>query len=331
MILQIMIAGIIAAVAIPKLAADRAQVQESRIHTLEVGKQYKEAIRFRKKLLREDAGNYMQYYYIGNDYYQLKKYQEAISYYTLGVAIAPEYYWFYINIGDAYRALYKNTQAIEYFKKSIKIAPERPEGYNNLGTIYKRQEKYQEAMTLFDKAIQLNSEYLDPYYNRIGTLSLLKKYDEAVKEAKELYQKTSDTTLYKRMASIYSRQKQYQKAADTYRTYLRTHPEDMTAYLDMMELNLIQNRPFDTALLAHFLAGKPDQISRRYYDMIQLLQSIAQGNPGDIDGWITHYGAEKDHWNYILMEEWAIHFKDPDIRQKLQAAIARFKAYSERP
>jgi tetratricopeptide (TPR) repeat protein len=324
-----MIVGIIAAVALPRLAADKAEAQEARIHQLEVGKQYNKAIRLRKERLKEDAGNYIHYYHIGNDYYHIKQYQEAISFYKQGLTIAPDYFWFYINIGDAYKELDDNTQAITYFEKSIKVAPERPEGYNNLATVYKSQKKYQKAMALLDQAIKHNPEYLDPYYNRISILSLSGHYAEALDAAEVLYKRTSDPKLHKRMASIYSRQKQYTKAADSYHTYLKTNPNDTIAYVDMMELDLVQNRPFDTALLAQFLALKPDNMSRRYYDMILLLQSIAQGEAGDIDGWIKRYGAEKGRWNYILMEKWAAEFKNPEVSQKLKAAITRLKSYSK--
>jgi len=58
---------------------------------------------------------------LGNAYYGLKDYKNAIKYYEKAIEIDPEHRSAYRNIGNAYYSIHNNEKYLENFKKAARL------------------------------------------------------------------------------------------------------------------------------------------------------------------------------------------------------------------
>ena len=122
----------------------------------------------------------------------LRKIDDAIKYYQIGLKIDPNFAMIYNNIGLIYyekQSLVinnkKNADKAEFFfKKSIEVEDKNPLSYTNLGNLYNRLNKLDQAINCHKKAIELNQQFYQAYLNlanvyiSIGDYNFAKKYLE---------------------------------------------------------------------------------------------------------------------------------------------------------
>ena len=80
--------------------------------------------------------NFNNYFFMGNAFASIKKYDEAIEYYKKCLDIYPYSSDILYDIGNIYRAKKENEKAIEYYKKAIDLYPDFAEPHYNLGKLY---------------------------------------------------------------------------------------------------------------------------------------------------------------------------------------------------
>ncbi len=85
------------------------------------------------------------YYFRGNAYSDLKKYEEALADYTEAIELDPKYVNAYDFRGNAYKAVGKNEEAIADYTKAIELAPKDAINYSARGRAYKAVGKNEEA------------------------------------------------------------------------------------------------------------------------------------------------------------------------------------------
>ncbi|MBD0303743.1 MAG: tetratricopeptide repeat protein, partial [Tolypothrix sp. T3-bin4] len=110
---------------------------------------------------------------LGNAYYSLGQYQQAIKFHQQSLDIAREIGArdgegvSLMNLGNAYQSLGQYQQAIEFYQQSLQIALEiddrNGEGTSliNLGNVYLYQGQYQKAIELFQQSLQIALEIDD--------------------------------------------------------------------------------------------------------------------------------------------------------------------------
>jgi tetratricopeptide (TPR) repeat protein len=74
---------------------------------------------------------------LGNAYYDLGKFQQAITYYTQSLAIDPKNYDVTTDMGAAYNALGQTDKALEIFKQVTGEKPDQAMAWYNMGVVYK--------------------------------------------------------------------------------------------------------------------------------------------------------------------------------------------------
>ena len=91
----------------------------------------------------------IDYFILGNNYFDTTKYEKAIESYKKAIEINPEYYNAYNNLGYAYFNRTKYEKAIEAYSNEIKINPKDSSAYYNLGNAYYYYKKYPKAIEAY--------------------------------------------------------------------------------------------------------------------------------------------------------------------------------------
>jgi len=94
------------------------------------------------------------------------------------VELPPNYYF---EVGNIYFNLSKYDEALKAYDKAIKIKPDDAKAWNNKGVTLDNLGRYDEEFKAYDKAIKINPDYADAWYNKGVTLGNLGRYDEALK------------------------------------------------------------------------------------------------------------------------------------------------------
>jgi tetratricopeptide (TPR) repeat protein len=120
-----------------------------------------DAIREFKEVVRLKGAYQMvvlSYYNIGNNYFDLKKYPEAVDAYKLSIDLNPDIPESHHNLGLAYAALNRTADAIAEFERAIKLEPNYAAAHYNLGVAYLQAGKKPEARAQLQILVKLDAE-----------------------------------------------------------------------------------------------------------------------------------------------------------------------------
>ena len=173
--------------------------------------------------------DYLSHNYLGQVYYKMKNYDEAINNFNISIKLNNNVHVTYVNRGSIFEDLEEFEKAIEDYKKAIEINPKAYQAYNNIGNIYtkigkfdesiknlqiatlsneflpfynlgclfNRLNKNEEAIKSFDKSIELNPRHISSYRNRAYTNLRFKKFILAIsdyKKIKDIHEESDDGT-----------------------------------------------------------------------------------------------------------------------------------------
>ncbi len=136
---------------------------------------------------------------LGNTYYRIGQYQEAVNALKRAIDLNPTTITFYIDLASSYRELKQYDNAIAAVKRSIEITPS-DYAYGILATIYTAQKQYDEAIGAYKKSIEINPKNTDQYI---------------------------------RLAKIYVDKENYSVAVSTYKKALEIAPNDPVLHLNL--------------------------------------------------------------------------------------------------
>ncbi|MBN1697119.1 MAG: AAA family ATPase [Spirochaetales bacterium] len=156
-----------------------AKIETSR-HNLE------NAVLYYKKsleIVQDDANTWNE---LGNVYFDMNDFSNAIEVYKKALSIDPKFYWAYYNIGLATNRAFpddekKREESRGWFEKAIDVKKDYHPALNELGLYYLDRENYETAEKYFFLAIQAYRSYKYPYYN----LATIYKEREQYEKAKE--------------------------------------------------------------------------------------------------------------------------------------------------
>jgi tetratricopeptide (TPR) repeat protein len=201
---------------------------------------------------------------LGVEYYNLKKYREAVTYHERAIKLKPDYAIAYYNLGNAYNHSGLCDKAITLYRESIRLKPDNIRAYNNLGVAYKNCKLYEDAFDMYmkvlekdpnnqsainnvgalfntlqryrlalpycEKAVALNPRSVEALQNLGVTLSGMGLYDRALSVLQSALSINPDNAnIHVNLGSLYRRINNDKKAAEEYQLALQLSPQSSEA------------------------------------------------------------------------------------------------------
>ncbi|MBE9215867.1 tetratricopeptide repeat protein [Plectonema cf. radiosum LEGE 06105] len=254
-----------------------------------------------------NSANAGELYKKANTFYELQRYQDALSNYQKAIEIQPEYAQAWNGKGKVLYELNSYQEALLAYDKAIQIVPDYQESWSGRGFVLNKLQRFQEAISSFDKALTLESEAPEVWNGKGEALSNLKRYEEAIKsydKAVEL-QPEYEQAWYNKAWALYSLRR-YEDALSTYEKVLQLNPNSERAWYNSGNALVNLNRNND-AIKAYSRAieYKPNFYQawlsrgnilislRRYPEAIESFKEVLKYQPNNYDalysqGWALH-------------------------------------------
>lgn len=210
---------------------------------------YKAALKDFLQQCESDVRNPEAFYSAAKVYNKIGKYEEAIEYYSAAIALDPFHAYALNDRGMSYCKLNNFDGAIQDFHKAVLADSTLAIAYNNLGTArYFNQDveipskrDLLDAHKWFSKAIHFDNTSFLGYVNRAIMNYFLEDYTAA---AADLMKATSldptEPTCYFYFGMVYTKQKEFGKALNSYQRALDLNPNLKFAYEEMGNLERIK-------------------------------------------------------------------------------------------
>ena len=168
--------------------------------------------------------DYLSHNYLGQVYYKMKNYDEAINNFNISIKLNNNVHVTYVNRGSVFEDLEEFEKAIEDYKKAIEINPKAYLAYNNIGNIYTKIGKFDESIKNLQIAT-LSNEFL-PFYNLGCLFNRLNKNEEAIKSFnKSIELNPTHISSYRNRAYTNLRFKKFILAINDYKKIKDIHEE----------------------------------------------------------------------------------------------------------
>jgi tetratricopeptide (TPR) repeat protein len=186
---------------------------------------WKDSITLFSHALEVTHNNAVVHNYLGNSYYDLKRYQDAIESCRQAINIMPDYAEAHYYLGNAYSKLGRNQEAVDAYKQALKIKPDYAEAYNSLGNAYVDLGRLQEAQDAFKQAINAKPDFAEAH-NNLGNASFAMGHlQEAIENYKQAILIKPDLALpYCNLGAVYGKIGSFQDALEVYKRAAEIDP-----------------------------------------------------------------------------------------------------------
>lgn len=242
-----------------------------------------------------------------NTFYELQRYEDALSNYQKAVEIKPEYARAWNGQAKVMYELNSYQEALSAYDKAIQIEPDYQDSWSGRGFVLNKLQRYQEAIYSFEKALKLQPENSVVWNAKGEALSKLKRYDEAIKSYEQAieFEPEYEQAWYSKAWALY-KLRRYQDALSNYGKVIELNPSNETAWYNSGNALVNLNRYHD-AFKAYSKAVqyKPNFYQawlsrgnvlislRRYSEAIESFKEVLKYQPKNFDalysqGWALH-------------------------------------------
>jgi tetratricopeptide (TPR) repeat protein len=225
---------------------------------------YGETIPLYEEILKKRPRDAALHANLGYAYGKMGKVRDEIEHYKKALEMKPEDSVLHFNLATAYEKEKRFAEAGSHYEQALKLNPKDDEAAVRLADMRFIEKRYKEAVSLYERAIKKKPGET-AIYTRLGyacaeikqPAKAARYWEKAIKmgekdpqvkvrlakvhaqggnpgKEKALYEKIAVQQPTKenlrRMAEIYSREKQYDKALDTYGKLIRMEPKNASLY-----------------------------------------------------------------------------------------------------
>lgn len=177
------------------------------------GRLDQEAIREFKIVINKDPAHAPAFQGLGQAYFRLKKYEDAVKYLSKAVEIDSTLWKAHNLLGIIYDYHGKYNLSVLEYKSAIALKPRKGFLYNNLGISYSLMGKYEKAVQAFNEALKIDKSDAKIYNNLGLVFSKLGKYRLAM----EAFKKGGDEAqAYNNLGYAYMQKGEREKAIHSF-------------------------------------------------------------------------------------------------------------------
>jgi tetratricopeptide (TPR) repeat protein len=116
---------------------------------------------------------------LGNHYFGLQEYEEAIKYYNKAIAINPDFSQPYNQHGYANRFLGKYEDAEKSFQKYIELIPDDPNPYDSYAELLMKMGKFEQSIEKYREALKINDNFVASHIGIATNFNYLEQHEKA--------------------------------------------------------------------------------------------------------------------------------------------------------
>jgi Flp pilus assembly protein TadD len=156
----------------------------------------------------------------------------------------PENDWAWTGLGDAYFGLKRYSDAIDAYRKSVRINPELPGAWCGLGNAYNKLQRFNEAIDAYRHALRINSEDAETWYGLGIVYGNMNRHEEAITAYREaLRLKPDHDSVWNNLGATYGKMGRYQDAIKAFHEALRLKPDDASSWAGLgLSYHMLGNR-----------------------------------------------------------------------------------------
>jgi len=174
-------------------------------------------------------------YSIGLSFLWAEDYKKALSYFGKAVKEDSHYAEAYLSLGVSYYSLGRDTEAMEACKQAIRIKPDYAKAHYNLGLVYHSLRRDSEAIEAFKQAIRIKIDFADAHCSLGVSYYCLDRDTEAIEAYKQAIRIKPDFArdAYFHLGVSYDRLRRYSEAIEAWKQAIRIKPDDAMVHRDL--------------------------------------------------------------------------------------------------
>jgi tetratricopeptide (TPR) repeat protein len=224
---------------------------------------------------KSEPRNEDAWYGLGEAYYSLQRYSDAIEAYRQALRINPDDTVAWNNLGAAYDGLQRYSDAIEAYRQALRIKPDYADAWNNLGAAYNGLQRYSDAIEAYRQSLRIEPDDAKAWYNLGYAYGDLQRYSDAIEAYRQALRiKPDDADAWNNLGNAYRRLQRYSDAIEAFRQALRIKPDYAEAWYNL---------------------GNVYGSLQRYSDAIEAFREALRIKPDDAKAWynvgITYYAS----------------------------------------
>jgi tetratricopeptide (TPR) repeat protein len=183
-----------------------------------------------------------KYYKTGEEFFEAKKYADAITQYTNAINLDPKYKDAWYMRGYSYELTYEFSKAAEDFIRAIVFDPKNEELYYHLGKSYYELKKYSEALTAINHSLALSKKYMPSLQQKIHLLLATDAILPAKTVADSALEIDNSSANFYLKGVVLERGQSFKEAEDAYTNSIKKDKKNVDAYI---ALTLLQVTAFN--------------------------------------------------------------------------------------
>jgi tetratricopeptide (TPR) repeat protein len=188
---------------------------------------YTQAIAEAEKIVERYPEEKEAFNWLGEIYYQLSHWEEAIRYYNRVIEIDPLYKWAYNSLAYAYNNIGDFDKSIWAINKYISLAPDEANPYDSRADLYAYNGKIEQAIESYKSALEIKPDF----YASLAKLGHMYLFKREYARAESCYQELSSSV-----------EKETRSEGRTYLAYIPLYQGKFEAALEVLDHGLAADR-----------------------------------------------------------------------------------------
>ncbi len=146
------------------------------------------------------------YMLLGNEYQNLKQYEQAIEYYKLALHHDGEDELAVYNIAYCFELVDDNAEGLKFFQEFLEENPYSEIGWYQMAVAWHNESNFEESLRAVEYSIVIDDQFAAAYHEKASILEDMENYEGAIEVYKELIELDSPTGIsYLKISNIYKR------------------------------------------------------------------------------------------------------------------------------